>query len=283
MQNAAQDDLVSDVLMKRYSELVYSRTGIRLSEQKKILLSNRVRRRLRATGIASFEAYFAHLKKLSPAEEEWDRFLQEITTHETYLFRDEMHWKWFRQTFLPERMAAARKDSKARHLRIWSAAASTGDEAFTIATCIAATIPNLSQWKIEIVGTDIGVGALEEAREGTFNENAMRLVPVDLRSRYFTKAAGVNVWQAKPALGAMISFRQHNLMDPLAEKPFDLVLVKNVLIYFDIKSKQQVLSRVMPLVKPGAYFIAGAAEGISDMMQNYERLQPWLYQKPIKE
>ena len=282
MQNITQDNLVSDVLMKQYSDLVYSRTGIRLSEQKKILLSNRVRRRLRATGIASFEAYFAHLKKLSPSEEEWDRFLQEITTHETYLFRDEMHWKWFRQTFLPERAAAARKDPKAKNLRIWSAAASTGDEAFTVATCIAATIPNVSQWKIEIVGTDIGIGALEEAREGTFNENAMRLVPDDLRSRYFTKAPGVHVWKAKPALGEMITFRQHNLMDSLNERPFDLVLVKNVLIYFDSKSKQQVLSRVLPLVKPGAYFVAGAAEGVSDFMQDLERIQPWLYQKPLK-
>lgn len=280
MSTTSKDDLVSDELMKRYSDLVYSRTGIRLSEQKKILLSNRVRRRLRATGIASFDAYFSHLKKLSQTDEEWDRFLQEITTHETYLFRDELHWKWFRETFLPERLTAARKDGKARRLRIWSAAASTGDEAFTIASCIAGGISNLSQWKIEILGTDIGIGALEEAREGTFNERSMRLVPEDLQRRFFAKAADVNVWKAKPVLCDMITFQHHNLMDSLKVEPFDLVLVKNVLIYFDPKSKQQVLTQVGPLIRPGAYFIAGAAEGVSDMMKEYERIQPWLYRKP---
>jgi len=280
MSTTSKDDLVSDELMKRYSDLVYSRTGIRLSEQKKILLSNRVRRRLRATGIASFDAYFSHLKKLSQTDEEWDRFLQEITTHETYLFRDELHWKWFRETFLPERLTAARKDGKARRLRIWSAAASTGDEAFTIASCIAGGISNLSQWKIEILGTDIGIGALEEARESTFNERSMRLVPEDLQRRFFAKAADVNVWKAKPVLCDMITFQHHNLMDSLKVEPFDLVLVKNVLIYFDPKSKQQVLTQVGPLIRPGAYFIAGAAEGVSDMMKEYERIQPWLYRKP---
>ncbi len=280
MPTTKQDDLVSDVLMKQYSNLVYSRTGIRLSVQKKILLSNRVRRRLRATGIASFDAYFSHLKKLSQTDDEWDRFLQEVTTHETYLFRDEMHWKWFRETFMPERLAVARKDSKARHLRVWSAAASTGDEAFTIATCIAGAVSNLGQWKIEIIGTDIGIGALEEAREGTFNERSMKLVPENLRRRFFTKADDVNVWKAKPILSDMITFQHHNLMDPLKVEPFDLVLVKNVLIYFDPTSKREVLSKVRPLIRPGAYFIAGAAEGISDMMKEYERIQPWLYHKP---
>ncbi len=280
MPTETKDDLVSDALMKQYSRLVYSRTGIRLSEQKKILLSNRVRRRLRATGIASFEAYFDQLKKLSQTDDEWDCFLQEVTTHETYLFRDEMHWQWFRETFMPERLTAARKDPKARRLRVWSAAASTGDEAFTIATCIAAAVSSISQWKIEIVGTDIGIGALEEAREGTFNERSMKLVPEDLRRRFFTKAADVNVWQAKPVLSDMITFQHHNLMDALKVEPFDLVLVKNVLIYFDPASKQKVLSQVGPLIRPGAYFIAGAAEGISDMMKDYERIQPWLYRKP---
>ncbi len=88
---------VTDVQLARYADLIYQRTGIRVSPQKKTLLSNRLRRRLRETGIKDFEDYYKHLENLRPADPEWDAFLQEITTHETYLFRDEAQWDWFSQ------------------------------------------------------------------------------------------------------------------------------------------------------------------------------------------
>ena len=147
---------VSDAQMAAYADLIYRRTGIHVSPQKKTLLSNRLRRRLRNTGIGSFEEYFKHLKKLRPNDPEWDAFLQEITTHETYLFRDEGQWDWFRETFLSDFMSKVRSKRLPKRLRVWSAACSTGDEAMTVATCVAATLPQLSSWKVEIVGTDIG-------------------------------------------------------------------------------------------------------------------------------
>lgn len=270
---------VSDAQLSRYAELVYRRTGIRVSPQKKMLLSNRLRRRLRDTGIADFEQYYQHLTKLPPSDPEWDAFLQEITTHETYLFRDEAQWDWFRNGFLAERAAEARSVGQ-RSLRIWSAACSTGDEPMTIACCVAACLPNLVQWNVQIVATDIGVGALEQARSGVFGERSMRLVPEEYRRRYFTKAKEGQIWQAKPLLLSMISFKHHNLMDPLREVPFDLVILKNVLIYFDLASKRKVLEHISTLVRPGGLLVAGAAEGVSDLLRDYERLQPWLYRRP---
>ena len=103
---------VSDAQLSRYAELIYARTGIRVSPQKKLLLSNRLRRRLRSTGIKTFEEYYEHLKKLPPRDPEWDAFVQEITTHETYLFRDETQWEWFRNEYLPG--LAASKPSSGR-------------------------------------------------------------------------------------------------------------------------------------------------------------------------
>jgi len=269
---------VSDATLARYAELIYEKTGIRVSPQKKTLLSNRLRRRLRQTGIKDFDDYYAHLKRLPPRDPEWDAFLQEITTHETYLFRDEVQWRWFQQEYLPQCASAP-----PQALRIWSAACSTGDEPVTIACAAAACLPQSHQRKVSILGTDIGMGALEQARTGVFGERAMRLVPEEHRRRFFTKAKDAQVWQAKPVLMQMIAFRAHNLMEPLRETPFDVVFLKNVMIYFDNASKKQVVHNLRAMIRPGGLLVAGAAEGVADLVKDYVRLQPWLFRKPMRE
>ncbi|HTN77306.1 MAG TPA: protein-glutamate O-methyltransferase CheR [Pirellulaceae bacterium] len=268
---------VSDELLSRYAKLIYDMTGICISPQKKALLSNRLRRRLRETGIADFEAYYKHLRTLKQSDPEWDGFLQEITTHETYLFRDSAHWQWFQEQFLPQISAAARTSNKPKNLRIWSAACSTGDEAFTVATCIAASLPNFQQWKIKILGTDIGVDAVQQARKATFSARSMHLVPTELQERWFIKQGENGPWLAKPALREMVEFRRHNLLAPLNEPAFDLILLKNVLIYFDGPSKTLVLNNMRRAFKPGTFLLAGAAEGISDLVKDLQRHQPWLF------
>ena len=271
---------VTDAQLARYADLVYARTGIRISPQKKTLLSNRLRRRLRATGVRDFEDYYCHLKKLGASNPEWDAFLQEITTHETYLFRDEGQWKWFRGKFLPELNDTARKGLRKRTLRIWSAACSTGDEATTIACCIAGGLPNYQQWDIRIFGTDIGVGAVEQAQTAVFGERAMRLVPDEYRKRFFAQAKDSPTWQAKPTLTTLTSFQQHNLMDPLRQKHFDLVFLKNVLIYFDPDSKRKVVANILAAICSGGLLVAGSAEGVSDLLTGCQRIESWLYRKP---
>lgn len=271
---------VTDAQLAQFAELIYQRTGIRVSPQKKTLLSNRLRRRLRKTGIDGFAQYYRHLKRLRANDPEWDAFLQEVTTHETFLFRDEAQWEWFQNCFLAERVAEARSGKRRRSLRIWSAACSTGDEAITVACCIAASLPDFRRWSIHILGTDIGIGALEQARSAVFGERAMRLVCEPHRRRFFTKARDANIWRAKPILTDMISFRQHNLLDRLHERPLDLVFLKNVLIYFDTQSKRRVIENVRAAIRPGGMLVAGAAEGVADLLRDFQRIQPWLYRKP---
>lgn len=270
---------VSDATLARYAELIYRKTGIRVSPQKKTLLSNRLRRRLRETGIKTFDEYYRYLLNLPCENPEWDAFFQEVTTHETYLFRDEAHWRWFQEEYLPSRAAAGGE----RSLRIWSAACSTGDEPVSAACAIAACLPNYQSWKIVILGTDIGTGAIEQARSGIFGERAMRLVPEDYRRRFFVKAKDAQVWQAKPAVMQWITFRQHNLMQPLREAPFDVVFLKNVMFYFDLASRKQVLANVHRVIRPGGLLVAGAAEGIADLMKDYVRLHSWLFRRPMPE
>jgi len=271
---------VTDAQLQEFADLIYRRAGIRISPQKKMLLSNRLRRRLKETGITCFGEYYKHLKQLKPTDPEWDAFLQEITTHETYLFRDERQWDWFRNVFLADIAAEARARHRTESLRIWSAACSTGDEPVTIACCIAACLPNFQKWKIHILGTDIGVGALEQAKAAEFGERAMRMVPDDYKNRFFTKVADKPVWRARPILTGMLSFRQHNLMLPLSEKSFDLVFLKNVLIYFDAASKDVVIEGVRKALRPGGLLVAGAAENVAPSLKDFQRMEAWLFRKP---
>jgi len=270
---------LTDRELSRFAELICARTGIRVSPRKKALLSNRLRRRLRRTGTRSPSDYYARLKHLRPHDSEWDALLQEITDHESYLFRDEVHWDWFRNEFLAQCAADARRARRKRTLRIWSTGCSTGDEPITVACCIAACLPNFRQWKIRILGTDIAVGALEQAASGVFGRRAMRLVREDYRRRFFTKVEDAQIWQARPVLREMVDFRRHNLMLPLNERPFELVLLKNVLIYFDSQAKQRVVENVCKALRPGGLLLGGA-EGVADLARRCERLRPWLYRNP---
>jgi len=268
---------VSDQQLSRYADLIYRHTGIRISAKKKSLLSNRLRRRLRETGIPDFDAYFKKLSKTGLDDPEWDAFLQEITTHETYLFRDEGQWDWFRSEYLSEITSAARRGERDRTLRIWSAASSTGDEAYTIACLIANTMVSYRQWKIEVIGTDIGIDAIEKARQAHFSERAMRLVPDDLKRRWFKPVADEPLWEPSPRLRELVHFQQHNLLERLNEDKFDLVFVKNVLIYFDGKSKRRVVDQLKTVIKPDGMLVTGPAEGISSLLKDLEQQRPWLY------
>ncbi len=270
---------VTDAQIEKFGALIYDRTGIRISPQKKSLLSNRLRRRLRATSIECFDEYFQLLQRLKADDSEWDAFLQEITTHETYLFRDGSHWQWFTENYLPQIQQEAQNGQRNRHLRIWSAACSNGDEAYTIAGCIASKLPQLTQWKVEIIGTDIGVDAVKNARAGVFSARSMKLVPEDLQRRYFT-ATGEGSWTAKPMLKSWMNFRRHNLIEPLETAPFDLIFLKNVMIYFDQDSKRKVIGHLERLLKPGGRLVSGPAEGVSGLLDQFEREKPWLHIKP---
>ena len=140
----------------------------------------------------------------------------------------------------------------------------------------------LPRWQIRILGTDIGVGAVEQAATAAFGQRAMRLVPEDYRRRFFTKAKDGEVWQAEPIITEMVAFRQHNLMEPLRERPFDLVFLKNVLIYFSRPSKSHgACTTSARWLRPGGLLMAGAAEGVADLLRDFQRIESWLYRKPL--
>lgn len=271
---------ITDAQMDKFCDLIYRTTGVRIPKQKKTLMTNRLRRRLRDTGLADFDAYYKLLCTAGQQHPEWVSFLQEITTHVTYLYRDQNQWDWLRDEYLKEVAADSRAGRRMKTFRVWSAACSTGDEATTIACCVAAGIPDHAQWKVQIVGTDIGADAVAQAQKLTFESRAMNHVPEASRRNYFTNLPDGS-WKAKPSIAGWMNFKVHNLMKALPEQPFDLIVLKNVMIYFDADSKRTVLGHIHRLLKHGGYLITDSAstDGTAEVLKSLKRIQPWLYRR----
>ena len=262
---------------ERFLALIYRVAGIRIPASKKVMLTNRLRRRLRATGIASFAEYYERLTAPGSATE-MPAFLDAITTNETYFYRDAQQYEWLGGTFLPEFARSASPRNKP--LRIWSAACATGEEAYSIALKVAANRPALAGREVTILGTDLSNAALASAKAGEYDDRAVHLVPVAERERSFTLDPVQRRWTLKPEIRGLVTWRYHNLLKPLASGAFDCIFIKNVLIYFDGESKQSVVRHLLASLAKGGYLVVGPTEGIFGMLGPLTRHKTWLYQNP---
>jgi chemotaxis protein methyltransferase CheR len=270
---------LTDEEYAKFCGLIYRKSGIRIADNKRVMIGNRVRRRLRATGIAGFKDYYAFLTSPAGAGE-MPQFLDEITTNETYFFRDLQHYRWLGDEFLPEvaRLAALRKHP--RRLRLWSAACSTGEEPYSMAIEILEKRPILAGWNIKVLGTDLSGAALAEARTGRYDARAVRDVDPARRLAFFDEDTAAGLWTVRPDIKALVTWKLHNLMTPLADEPYDCIFIKNVLIYFDKDSKQVVVKNLIESLAAGGYLVVGPTEGVYNMLDSLARVKPWLYQKP---
>jgi chemotaxis protein methyltransferase CheR len=274
--NASPQQL-SQQQFDRFCHLIYRTSGIRIGENKQTLLTNRIRRRLQAG--QSFDAYYRYLT--SPqGSGEVEHFIDAITTNETFFFRTESHFEWFSTSFLEQVVAAERRGERSRSLRIWSAGCATGAEPYSIAICLLENQYRLRDWALTIVGTDISEEVLREARDGRFRPRAMQAVTEKQLKRYFEPPAEDARRQVRNAVRELISFEHHNLMAPMDAAPFDCIFIRNVLIYFDLQSKQAVVANLIKALAPGGYLVVGPSEGIYNMLEPLERHATFLYRKP---
>lgn len=265
-------------LFGRFIELIYRRSGIRIPPTKRVLIANRVRRRLVETGIPRYEDYYTYLH--SPAgRAELPRFLDEITTNETYFYRDKQQYDWLEQEFLPKLSRQAVLHRRPRRLRVWSAACSTGEELYSVALKVTGQPGGFAGWAVTLLGTDLSGKALDLARAASYDDRALRLVPVEDRQRFFDHDPGAGRYSVKPAFRRFAHWKRHNLLEPLAEPLFDCIFLKNVLIYFDATSKQTVVKHLLARLAPGGYLVIGPTEGVYHLLDELVRVKPWLYQK----
>jgi chemotaxis protein methyltransferase CheR len=260
-----------------FRKFIYRASGIRIDASKVTLVSNRIRRRVRAGNFTDFDAYYRFLTSANGGPE-LEQFLDAITTNPTHFFRTPAHFDWFRKEFVTE-MIARDRDLPQRSLRVWSAASSTGEEVYSLAICLAENALRLRGWQITILGTDISEGVLRQARAANYKASALEEVNESQTRRYFETSADGQTWQVRQPVRDMVEFRRHNLMEPLKAAPFDCIFIRNVLIYFDRDSKKVVIKHLLDALAQGGYLVVGPSEGIYDMLEPLVKRSTFLYQK----
>ncbi|RAR65149.1 chemotaxis protein methyltransferase CheR [Paraburkholderia unamae] len=259
-------------------EQVRRHTGIAMNERKWTMLKGRLRRRIMTLGLPDYGDY---LRVLDTSADEVRDFIDLVTTNETSFFRTPRIWEYLAREFLP-RWSAARPGES---LRIWSAAASSGEEAWTTAMLCEERRAQHPALRYAIVGTDISDGILANARAGHYGGRSMeglRQQRPELVQKYFrSDATGITV---NDTLRAQVTFRRHNLYDaPRDLGAFDLVLLRNVLIYFDLEGQKAVLANVRRAMRPGAVLIVGESESLSRVATGFAFEQPLIYRNEERE
>ncbi|WP_370676876.1 protein-glutamate O-methyltransferase CheR [Pleomorphomonas sp. PLEO] len=239
-------------------QFLKTRSGLVLSNEKQYLIESRLLPVARKAGLQSIAALVAKLKE--PRETALaEAVVEAMTTNESFFYRDKTPFEHFTQMMMPE-MLKARASSK--KIRIWCAAASTGQEPYTLAMCLKEMERQLMGWRIEILGTDISNEVLDRAKAGTYTQfEVQRGLPIQLLLKYFTQQG--ESWTISPELRSMVQWRKFNLLDSFASfGQFDIVFCRNVLIYFDQVTKVDILGRIAKTMAPDGYLVLGAAETV---------------------
>jgi len=254
---------MSDETFRQLREFIYQQTGIYFQDNKKYLLEGRIGKRIQLLGLNSQEDYLQFIKYGTRRSEEMRHFYDAITINETFFFRNEPQFEAFENTLVPSILA--RRGSLTRQkIRVWSAASSSGEEAHTIAMIYLEKLrPKYPGLELEVVGTDISNAVLETARKGVYRDYSIRNMPKQYLAKYFT-VEDVR-YLVRDEVKSLVRFEHMNLYDQTRMRMmtnFDVIFCCNVLIYFDAKSKIQVVSNLYNALNRGGFLFIGYAESL---------------------
>jgi chemotaxis methyl-accepting protein methylase len=234
--------------------------GINLSLYRQPYLERRLAARMRVVGISSYRRY-GDLLDSDPSE--YSRFLDTLTINVTEFFRDAEMWASLRRNVLPE-LISRKRATRNRSIRIWSAGCATGEEPYSVTMMLMDALgADLSDFAVSVLATDIDPSALARARQGVFETHKARHIPADYRLRY-TASAGPAQFKLADDVRAMIRFRKMSLFDDTPVRVVDLVLCRNVFIYFDREQQARVMAHFVHAMAPGGYLVLGRSEKLSD-------------------
>jgi chemotaxis protein methyltransferase CheR len=246
--------------------LLKERSGLDLSSDKQYLVESRLIPLARRNGLAGIAELAAKIR--SGADALTSDVVEAMTTNETFFFRDKIPFDHLRETILP---ALVQARANRRSLRIWSAASSTGQEAYSIAMCLK-EFAGLAGWRTEIIATDLSQEVLEKSKAGFYSQfEVQRGLPIQMLVRHFTQVG--ELWQLNADIRAMVQHRQLNLLQDFSHLgTFDVIFCRNVLIYFDQDTKIGIFDRLARMLEPDGVLALGAAEsvvGITDAFKPY--------------
>lgn len=254
---------MSDDIFHQIREYIYLQTGIYFQDNKKYLLEGRLSKRMQILNLPTFEAYHQLIKFGTRRNEEMKYLYDAVTINETFFFRNEPQFEAFEHTLVPQIIASKRSAGRTT-LRVWSAASSSGEEAYTIGMLYLEKLkPAYPFLDIEIVGTDINSSVIETARQGVYREYSVRNMPKYYLQKYFT--AEDQRYILDDRIRSLVRFDNMNLYDRQRMRMmmrFDIIFCANVLIYFDAKSKIQVVSGLYDALNTGGYLFIGYAESL---------------------
>lgn len=261
---------ISDKDFEQLRDFIYNICGMYFHSTKKYFLESRLARRMEATGTKTHLEYYQLLKTLKGAEE-LKFLMDEITTNETYFFRNVPQLNALETKLLPE-IVEAKNKMGFRKLRIWSAGSSSGEEAYTLSMILLekrATL--LKDWIIEIIGTDINETVISQAKEGVYSAYSVRNIPETYKRKYIREDKGKFI--LSPDVKKFVTFNKLNLYDDskmIFMKSFDFIFCANVLIYFDTASKSKVVQHFFNNLQPYGYFFVGQSESLHGVNDKFK-------------
>lgn len=275
-----RDEILSIRDYTRLCGLIYDKAGIRLGTEKKTMLEGRIRRRLKARGMTSYEQYCQYLFRQQGLSEELVPLLDVVTTNKTDFFREPGHFN-----FLVERTLPAWTEEKrdTRPFVVWSAGCSTGEEPYTLAIVLSEYAATHPGFRFKVLATDISTRVLEQANKGIYPREAAAPIPALLRKKYLmtSRDPDAGLIRIVPELRHLVEFRRLNFMDAdygLAEK-VDAIFCRNVIIYFDRTTQEQVLGKLARNLVPRGYLFVGHAETLHEMNLPLVSVAPALYRR----
>jgi chemotaxis protein methyltransferase CheR len=271
---------VTPALFGKFQKLIHEETGIWLGDSKSALLCGRLSRRLRALEIATLAEYY-ELVIQPDQDQERVLMINAITTNETRFFRDPRHFEFLEARAIPRWRAEAQEGRRQKTIRLWSAGCSSGEEPYSLAMLFARHLPAEQGWNVAILGTDISTRMLAHAREGIYSITKSGDIPQLLLKDYMLKGVAKQEGQMKvmPEIQAMVDFQKLNFMHgPYPpDGHFDAILCRNVLIYFDLQSKQNAVERVTRCLARNGLLFVGQAENLSSINSQLRTLAPAIY------
>lgn len=282
-QQPARSNLLAEVRpltdqeFGRFRQLVESEVGIHLSSVKHALVNARLLSRIRELGLRTYGEYYDRV--VASRHEEMVHFINAICTNETRFFREPHQFDYVRKVLVPRWQELAHERSRGRRVRVWSAACSSGEEPYTLAMTLLTALPN--DWSVEVLATDISTKVLERAVSAIYPLERVGEVPQEYQKTYLLRGVGSRqgTFRIGPNARSAVRFQRENLVTgdftPLGR--FDLVLCRNVLMYFKPETRQDVSARLVQRLAPGGHLFVGHSESLHGLDIGIETVAPTMY------